>query len=157
MRVQARMGSRQKGKGIYLKYFVAWFGVVLGLLDATTRQVVYARYVGELVGHQISTLTFAVLAGLYAWALSGFLKLTSPGQALGFGLIWMVLTVVFEFGLGPYVVGDSWGKLLGDYNILEGRVWGSVHPVGRTGTVCLLQSQGLIMYRLYAPEQLEAR
>lgn len=105
---------------MYWKYFVAWFGVViLGLLNATIRQVVYANYVGELAGHQISTLTFAVLVGLYTWVLSGFLKLTSPGEAIGVGLMWMVLTVIFEFGLGRYVVGDSWGKLLGDYNILE--------------------------------------
>jgi hypothetical protein len=110
---------------MYWKYFFAWFGlVVLGLLNAAMRQVVYARYVSELAGHQISTLTLAVLVGLYAWALSGFLKLSSPGEAIGVGLMWMVLTIVFEFALGRYVVGDSWGTLLRAYNLLEGRVWG---------------------------------
>jgi hypothetical protein len=110
---------------MFWKYFFAWFGlVVLGLLNATIRQVVYARYVSELAGHQISTLTLAVLVGLYAWALSGFLKLSSPGEAIGVGLMWMVLTIVFEFALGRYVVGDSWGTLLRAYNLLEGRVWG---------------------------------
>jgi hypothetical protein len=110
---------------MFWKYFFAWFGlVVLGLLNATIRQVVYARYLSELAGHQISTLTLAVLVGLYAWALSGFLKLSSPGEAIGVGLMWMVLTIVFEFALGRYVVGDSWGTLLRAYNLLEGRVWG---------------------------------
>ena len=110
---------------MYFKYFFAWFGiVVLGLINATVRQVVYARYVGDLAAHQISTLTFAVLVGLYAWALSGFLKLSSAGEAIGVGLMWMVLTIVFEFALGRYVVGDPWGKLVHDYNLLEGRVWG---------------------------------
>ena len=110
---------------MYWKYFIAWFGiVVLGLLNATIHQAVYAKYVSELAGHQISTPTFAILIGLYAWALSGFLNLSSPGEALGVGLIWLVLTIVFEFGLGHYVLGDSWDKLLGDYNVLEGRVWG---------------------------------
>jgi hypothetical protein len=110
---------------VYFKYCIAWFGiVVLGLINATIRQVVYARYVGDLAAHQISTLTFAVLVGLYAWALSGFLKLSSAGEAIGVGLMWMVLTIVFEFALGRYVVGDPWGKLVHDYNLLEGRVWG---------------------------------
>ena len=110
---------------MFWKYFFAWFGlVVLGLLNATMRQVVYARYVSELAGHQISTLTLAVLVGLYAWALSGFLKLSSPTEAIGVGLLWMVLTVIFEFALGRFVVGDSWGELLNNYNVLEGRVWG---------------------------------
>ena|ERR671913_1710055 len=108
---------------MYFKYFIAWFGiVVLGLINATVRQVVYARYVGELDAHQISTLTFAILVGLYALALSGFLKLSSAGEAIGVGLMWMVLTIVFEFALGRYVVGDPWGKLVHDYNLLEGRV-----------------------------------
>ncbi|HEX5847707.1 MAG TPA: hypothetical protein VFY59_00805 [Rubrobacter sp.] len=110
---------------MYFGYLVAWFGiVVLGLVNATIRQIAYARYVGELAAHQISTLMFAVLVGLYAWALSGFLKPSSPGEAIGVGIMWMVLTVAFEFALGRLVVGDPWGKLLGDYNLLEGRVWG---------------------------------
>jgi len=110
---------------MYGKYSMAWFGiVVLGLRNATVHQTVYAKYVSEWAGHQISTLTFAGLSGLYAWALSGFWKLTSPGEAIGVGLMWMVLTIVFEFALGRYVVGDSWSKLPGDYNVLEGRVWG---------------------------------
>jgi len=51
---------------VYTKYLMVWFGVVvLGLVNATVRQVVYGRYVSDLEGHQISTLTFAVLVGLY--------------------------------------------------------------------------------------------
>ena len=38
--------------------------------------------------------------------------------------MWMVLTLVIEFAVSRYVVGDSWGKLFGDYNIVEGGVWG---------------------------------
>ena len=86
---------------MYLKYFIAWFGIViLGLVNATIRQVVYAKYASELAGHQISTLTFATLVGLYAWALSGFLKLSSPGEAIGVGLMWMVLTIICAHLLG---------------------------------------------------------
>ena len=110
---------------MYFKYLIAWFGiVVLGLANATIRQVVYARYVSELAAHQISTLTFAILVGIYAWASSGFLNLPSPGEAIGVGLMWMILTILFEFALGRYVVGDPWGKLLADYDLLQGRVWG---------------------------------
>jgi hypothetical protein len=110
---------------VYTKYLIAWFGiVVLGLVNATVRQAVYSKYVSALAGHQISTLTFAVLVGLYAWALGGFLKLSSPGETIGVGLTWMVLTVVFEFALGRYVVRDPWGKLFHDYDLLDGRVWG---------------------------------
>ena len=115
----------EKVERVYLRYFIAWFPlVILGLLNATIRQVVYASYVSELQAHQISTLTICVLVGIYAWILSGVWKLQSPSQAIGVGLMWIVLTVVFESGFGHYMVGDSWGSLLHAYDILEGRVWG---------------------------------
>jgi hypothetical protein len=110
---------------LYLKHFLAWFPlVVLGLLNATICQVVYARYVSELQAHQISTLTICILVAIYTWALSGVWKLQSPSQAIGVGLMWMVLTVALEFVFGHYVLGDSWGNLLHAYNVLEDRVWG---------------------------------
>ena len=110
---------------MYLRYFLAWFPIiVIAFANATIRQVVYARYVSELAAHQISTLTICILYGLYAWVIISVLKPRSPGQAIGVGLMWMVLTVVFEFALGHYVLGDSWSELLNAYNILRGRVWG---------------------------------
>jgi hypothetical protein len=39
------------------------------------------------------------------------------------GLLWLVLTVAFEFGFFHYVVGKPWDVLLADYNILRGRLW----------------------------------
>ncbi|MEW6447103.1 MAG: hypothetical protein AB1426_03305, partial [Bacillota bacterium] len=39
------------------------------------------------------------------------------------GLIWLVLTVAFEFGFGHFVMGHSWSRLLHDYNLLKGRLW----------------------------------
>lgn len=64
---------------MYLKYFVAWFPIViLAFANAAVRQVVYARYVGDLAAHQISTLILCIVVGLYAWELSGFFKLHSP-------------------------------------------------------------------------------
>ncbi|MDP2365724.1 MAG: hypothetical protein Q8M94_18395, partial [Ignavibacteria bacterium] len=39
------------------------------------------------------------------------------------GIVWLFLTILFEFGFGHYVMGNSWQKLLHDYNLAEGRVW----------------------------------
>jgi hypothetical protein len=39
------------------------------------------------------------------------------------GTLWLVLTVVFEFGFGRYVAGNSWNALLAQYNVLKGMVW----------------------------------
>lgn len=39
------------------------------------------------------------------------------------GLIGLVMTIIFETGLGHYVLGNPWSQVFRDYNILEGRVW----------------------------------
>ena len=33
------------------------------------------------------------------------------------------MTLLFEFGVGHYLFGSPWHRLLADYNLLEGRVW----------------------------------
>jgi hypothetical protein len=115
---------REQERQVYLRYFIAWFPiVVIAFANATGREAVYKRYVGELAAHQISTLTMCILVGIYVWILSKYLKLQSSGQAIGVGLMWLVMTIIFETGLGRYVLGNPWSQVLRDYNISEGRVW----------------------------------
>jgi hypothetical protein len=38
-------------------------------------------------------------------------------------LTWLVLTVIFEFLFGHFVMGHPWSSLFHDYNLLAGRVW----------------------------------
>jgi hypothetical protein len=105
-------------------YTLAWLGLlVIGFLNGVIREVSYRRWVGELAGHQISTATAIVLFGLAVWLLERRWPLGSSGQALAIGLIWLALTVAFEFIFMHYVRGMPWSRLLHDYNILEGRVW----------------------------------
>ena len=109
---------------MYLRYFVAWFPIIiLAFANATIREAVYKRYLSELAAHQISTLTLGILARIYVWVLRRHLKLQYSGQAVGVGLMWLVMTVIFETTLGRYVLGNPWSQVLRDYNVLEGRVW----------------------------------
>lgn len=42
------------------------------------------------------------------------------------GVIWLFSTIAFEFIAEHYVFGNSWEKLLADYNLFEGRIWSLV-------------------------------
>jgi len=107
-----------------LKYTVSWIGIVIiAIMNGVIRDAVYGKRLGELLAHQISTFTLIVLSGLYIWLLSLTWKITSPSQALAIGLIWLALTVAFEFLFGHYVVKHPWTRLFQDYNLLEGRIW----------------------------------
>jgi hypothetical protein len=49
-------------------------------------------------------------------------KISSLAQSIGVGVLWMVLTVVFEVGLGRWAFGYSWAQIAADYNLLQGRL-----------------------------------
>jgi hypothetical protein len=61
--------------------------------------------------------------GIYIWILFHFWGPESRVQAFAVGLIWLGLTLAFEFLFGHYVVGHPWSRLFHDYNLFAGRVW----------------------------------
>jgi hypothetical protein len=106
-----------------LKYFLAWFPMLLlAVANGTLRDFGYSKYTGALLAHQISTATLIILfAGYIRYIVQKFPP-SSQSHALLIGLLWLVLTLCFEFGFG-WFRGNSWAKLLEDYNLLRGRVW----------------------------------
>ena len=107
-----------------LKYTLAWIPMVfIAIANGIIREFVYKKHTGELTAHQISTITLIIFFTFYVWGLSFLWKLETASQAVIIGLIWLGLTVLFEFIFGHYVMGHPWSKLLHDYNIMEGRIW----------------------------------
>jgi hypothetical protein len=105
-------------------YFLAWFGMMaLAVVNGVVRESFYRGAVGELRAHQISTLTLLVLIFAYVWIITGWWPAVSGEQAWWIGLMWMLMTVTFEFGMGRFISGKPWKELLLDYNVLRGRVW----------------------------------
>jgi hypothetical protein len=110
---------------IVLIYSASWLGmVILAILNGTIREKAYGNIMGELPAHQLSTLTGPILLGMYILMLTGLFRIESSSrQAFLIGSIWLLMTVVFEFIFGHYVMGHPWKRLLNDYNILKGRIW----------------------------------
>jgi hypothetical protein len=128
-KVKEMENKEKKLKRIYMQAIGFWFVLmVLGIVNGIMRNDVYGPAIGnELLSHQISTVTGIALflAGMYVW-----LKWTnarySKKDLLVIGVMWLGMTITFEFIFGHYIAGHPWSKLLADYNILEGRVWGLV-------------------------------
>jgi hypothetical protein len=105
-------------------YTVSWIGmVIIAIMNGVIRDALYAKSLGDLRAHQISTFTLIVLSALYLWLLGLAWKIPSPNLAITIGLIWLGLTVAFEFLFGHYVVKQPWARLIQDYNLLKGRIW----------------------------------
>ena len=107
-----------------LKYFFPWFGMmVLAIINGGLRDLAYKSHVGDLPAHQISTVILIVLLAGYFRFLTTIWPVKSASQAWVIGGIWLLMTEAFEFGMGRFIVGDSWSKLFHAYNVFAGQVW----------------------------------
>jgi hypothetical protein len=102
----------------------AWFVMlVVAVVNGAVRDLTYGKRLGELAAQQVSTLTGVVMLGIVMWIFVRMYPPSSAGRAWRLGLLWMGLTVAFEFLFFHYAGGRSWAELRGNYNVLEGRVW----------------------------------
>jgi hypothetical protein len=102
----------------------AWFVMlIVAVVNGAVRDFTYGKRIGELAAHQVSTLTGVVMLGIVMWAFVRLHSLASAWQAGRLGLLWMGMTVAFEFLFFHYVGGRPWAELLANYNIMKGRVW----------------------------------
>ena len=105
-------------------YLLAWITMLLiAIGNGALRQAVFAKIMTELRAHQLSTLIGAVLIGAFIWLVVHVWPPASGQQAIAIGLVWLSLTVAFEFFMGLVLLKQALAKVLGDYNLFAGRVW----------------------------------
>jgi len=101
--------------------------LILAIVNAIVRESIYAPRLGEDLGHAVSS----IIAIIYTLAITYWFIDRIKADVIGtdllwIGVLWLILTVIFEFGFGHYIMGRSWDYLLADYNILKGRLWSLV-------------------------------
>jgi len=108
-----------------LFYTLCWFILmIIAILNGMLREMTYKKWMREIRAHQLSTFTGMGLIGIVVWKLNQYIPITSSNEALQIGVIWLVMTILFEFIFGHYVMNRSWEFLFRDYRIDKGRVWG---------------------------------
>ena len=109
----------------YRNWALAWLGgPLIGIANGAARQSLYARRLGELRAHQVSTVTCAAAVAAYVRAVDRRWPIAHARDAALIGAGWVALTAAFEFGFGHYVAREPWRELLRDYDLSRGRVWG---------------------------------
>ena len=107
-----------------LRYVIAWVPMlIIAITNGAFRQLTFGKVMPELRAHQLSTVIGSALIGLFIWAVVRLWPPDSARQALSTGLVWLALTVAFEFVFGRFIMHRTWSQLLNDYNVIEGRVW----------------------------------
>ena len=75
------------------------------------------------VARALSCVTLAGLILLVTWISLRWIHPASMGDAWTIGVMWLAMTLSFEFVAGHYLFRTPWSTLLADYNLLAGRLW----------------------------------
>jgi len=118
-------GESASGKPTGLwKIIAAWLVMLLvSVINGSIRDFSYGKHMDELAAHQLSTACSVLLLGLVMRAFARLCPAASAREAASIGLLWLMLTVAFEFLFFHYAGGHSWTELLANYNVFKGRIW----------------------------------
>jgi hypothetical protein len=103
---------------------LAWLVLLVAMLaNGFFRVLVVEPRLGEVLARPVATATGVAIVVVVAGAFVRRRAHAGPVELLGVGVVWLLLTLAFEFLFGHYVAGASWEELLADYDVREGRLW----------------------------------
>jgi hypothetical protein len=110
---------------VYLLALAVWLLLfVVAFSLGAVRELLIAPAIGEPSAHVVGTLAFvAVLLGITVALVRRIRPRCSLTDLWLVGLLWLALTLAFEFLFFHYAAGKPWEVLLADYNVLQGRIW----------------------------------
>lgn len=106
---------------LWLRAVAVWLVLIAAeTVHGTLRTLFLQPHLGDFRARQVSVFTGMALILLIAWLFSGWLRAGSTRELLSVGALWLVLTVLFEIGLGRLVLGYPWERILSDYDLSRG-------------------------------------
>lgn len=108
-------------KAIFFRALAVWFILIVAeSIHGTLRELLLTPYVGALRARQICLFTGLLIILGVAAAFIHWMQAETTRALLLVGLMWMILTLAFEFSLGRLVLGYSWERMMVDYDITRG-------------------------------------
>ncbi len=109
----------------FLRLLLVWSALIpLAIVNGIVREAVLAPMLGP-AALPLSGLILCLLIFLVAVACAPFLRLQTRKATIQAGLIWMCLTLCFEFTFG-LLAGKSMADLLAAYDPTTGNLWSLV-------------------------------
>lgn len=107
-----------------IRALLAWLVLLaLAVVNGAAREAWLIPRIGASAGHAVSSLSLSALIFLLSWVAIGWINPVTAREAFLIGLVWLALTLAFEFLAGHYVFRTPWNELLADYDVLSGRIW----------------------------------
>ena len=107
-----------------IRILLLWAAIIpMAIANGIFRDAVLVRSLGQKKSRTVSGLSLS--AGILAWTILTIPWVPLPGlvQYARVGLLWLTLTVAFEFLFGRVVAKKSWQELLRAYRFENGDIW----------------------------------
>lgn len=115
---------RRVSSMILLKSFAAWLLIlVFAMLNGGFREAVLLPSFGKPAALVLSGALLSACVIIVAVILAKWLKLDGSARSLAVGSLWLLLTLVFEFGFGRLAQGRSWPEMLEAFAFKDGNIW----------------------------------
>jgi hypothetical protein len=113
--------------GMLRRAIVVWLLVMaVEFVHGTLRWIFLRPRVGNFRSGQIGVFTGALLILLIVYICDPWLRARDNGERLQAGVLWVGLTLAFEFPFGHYVMHRSWESIGAEYDIIHG----GLMPIG---------------------------
>ena len=107
-----------------LKSTIVWAGIaVLAIMNAILRELVFSPMFGSVAGLAMSGIMLSVLIIFTAYLASGWIGDISVRISWFIGFYWLTLTLIFEFGLGLFVLDQPFSEIMKAYTFEGGNLW----------------------------------
>ena len=105
------------------KSILIWLAIIpLAIINGGLRDKILEPLIGSYA-LPASGIMLCAMIFIITWALLPRLGIGSQKTYIMTGLMWVLLTVFFEFCMGILVSGLPWSKLMDAYNITTGNLW----------------------------------
>jgi hypothetical protein len=109
---------------VALKTLALWLLILaLAIVNGGFREAVLLKVLPRSTAFTVSGLLLMAYVLIVALLCIKWLGQLSLAQYVGVGLLWLALTLAFEFGFGLLVRGESLASLLDAYRFREGNMW----------------------------------
>ncbi len=104
---------------------VVWL-LIIGVetVHGILRTIFLAPVVGDLPARRIAVFTGSLLIFIVASMTLRWIRADGKRQLLLVGLVWVVLTILFELALGRLVLDLPWERICEDYDLRNGGILG---------------------------------
>jgi hypothetical protein len=105
----------------WIRALLVWLVIIAAeSVNGTLRTLYLAPVIGDFPARRVGVLIAVAIIFAITLAFIRWMGARTRAQLLGVGVMWVVLTVVFEFALGRGVFHYDWSRILSDYDLSRG-------------------------------------